>query len=82
MTAFVLVHGGYHGGWCWQPLVDELARRGHSSIAPDLPCDDPDAGYAEYVATVLHAMRKIAEQRQHDPDLNHQIHVLEQTLRG
>ena len=32
--------------------------------------------------TVLHAMRKIAEQRQHDPDLNHQIHVLEQTLRG
>jgi len=32
--------------------------------------------------TVLHAMRKIAEQRQHDADLNHQIHVLEQTLRG
>jgi chromosomal replication initiator protein len=32
--------------------------------------------------TVLHAMRKIAEQRQHDTDLNHQIHVLEQTLRG
>jgi chromosomal replication initiator protein len=32
--------------------------------------------------TVLHAMRKIAEARQHDADLNHQIHVLEQTLRG
>ncbi len=32
--------------------------------------------------TVLHAMRKIIEQRQHDPELNHQIHVLEQTLRG
>jgi len=32
--------------------------------------------------TVLHAMRKITEQRQHDADLNHQIHVLEQTLRG
>ena len=32
--------------------------------------------------TVLHAMRKIAEHRQHDADLNHQIHVLEQTLRG
>ena len=32
--------------------------------------------------TVLHAMRKITEQRQHDPELNHQIHVLEQTLRG
>jgi chromosomal replication initiator protein len=32
--------------------------------------------------TVLHAMRKITEHRQHDADLNHQIHVLEQTLRG
>ena len=32
--------------------------------------------------TVLHAVRKITEQRQHDQDLNHQLHVLEQTLRG
>lgn len=32
--------------------------------------------------TVLHAVRKITEQRQHDSELNHQIHVLEQTLRG
>jgi chromosomal replication initiator protein len=31
--------------------------------------------------TVLHAVRKINELRQHRPDLNHQIHVLEQTLR-
>ena len=32
--------------------------------------------------TVLHAVRKITEQRQHDTELNHQLHVLEQTLRG
>jgi len=32
--------------------------------------------------TVLHAMRKITGERQHDTELNHQIHVLEQTLRG
>ena len=32
--------------------------------------------------TVLHAVRKITELRQHDTDLNHQLHVLEQTLRG
>jgi chromosomal replication initiator protein len=31
--------------------------------------------------TVLHAVRKISELRQHRPELNHQIHVLEQTLR-
>jgi chromosomal replication initiator protein len=32
--------------------------------------------------TVLHAVRKIADKRQHDTELNHQLHVLEQTLRG
>jgi chromosomal replication initiator protein len=32
--------------------------------------------------TVLHAVRKISEQRQHDEVLNHAIHVLEQTLRS
>jgi chromosomal replication initiator protein len=32
--------------------------------------------------TVLHAVRKITEQRQHDESLNHAIHVLEQTLRA
>jgi chromosomal replication initiator protein len=32
--------------------------------------------------TVLHAVRKITEQRQHDEALNHAIHVLEQTLRA
>jgi chromosomal replication initiator protein len=32
--------------------------------------------------TVLHAVRKITEQRQHDEVLNHAIHVLEQTLRS
>jgi chromosomal replication initiator protein len=31
--------------------------------------------------TVLHAVRKITEKRLHHSDLNHQIHVLDQTLR-
>ncbi|MDM7463989.1 MAG: chromosomal replication initiator protein DnaA [Tepidimonas taiwanensis] len=32
--------------------------------------------------TVLHAVRKIAAERQTQPDLNQQLHVLEQTLKG
>lgn len=32
--------------------------------------------------TVLHAVRKIAEERQHDSHLNHELHVLEQTLKN
>lgn len=32
--------------------------------------------------TVLHAVKKIAEHRQRNAELNHQLHVLEQTLRS
>lgn len=32
--------------------------------------------------TVLHAVRKIADERAHDSQLNHEIHVIEQTLKG
>ena len=32
--------------------------------------------------TVLHAVRKMASERQKNTDLNHQLHVLEQTLKG
>lgn len=34
---FVLVHGAYHGGWCWEPLIERLKARGHDAVAPDLP---------------------------------------------
>ncbi len=32
--------------------------------------------------TVLHAVRKIGGERNNDPDLNQQLHVLEQTIKG
>ena len=32
--------------------------------------------------TVLHAVRKIADERAHDGQLNHEIHVIEQTLKA
>ena len=36
MTAFVLVHGAWHGGWCWRRLADALRARGHDPHAPTL----------------------------------------------
>ena len=56
MTAFALVHGGWHGGWCWQPLRAELAARGHRTVAPDLPITDPAAGAVAYADAVLAAL--------------------------
>lgn len=56
MTTFGLVHGAYHGGWCWDRLVPELADRGFDTVAPDLPCDDVEAGLDDYAAVVLAAL--------------------------
>src|ERR1700730_16002703 len=33
---FVLVHGAWHGGWCWRRVADLLAKRGHKVFAPTL----------------------------------------------
>lgn len=29
MASFVLVHGAWHGGWCWRHVVQPLAAQGH-----------------------------------------------------
>ncbi len=34
---FVMVHGGFHGAWCWERVISELDRLGHDAVAIDLP---------------------------------------------
>ena len=34
--AFVLVHGTWHGGWCWRRVADALESKGHKVYAPSL----------------------------------------------
>jgi pimeloyl-ACP methyl ester carboxylesterase len=38
MTAktFVLIHGAWHGGWCWRRVADLLEQQGHKVFAPTL----------------------------------------------
>lgn len=36
MAIFVLVHGAWHGGWCWTPLKQKLSALGHEVYAPTL----------------------------------------------
>ena len=55
MAVFVLVHGAWHGAWCWERLDAELARRGHTSVAMDLPVDDRSATFLDYRDAVLDA---------------------------
>jgi len=55
MVTFGLVHGAYHGSWCWEALTPELEDRGHQVLTLDLPSEDPGAGAAEYAAAALTA---------------------------
>jgi pimeloyl-ACP methyl ester carboxylesterase len=39
----VLVHGAWHGAWCWDRVRDQLAARGVATTALDLPGHGDDA---------------------------------------
>ena len=56
MTTFALVHGGWHGAWCWELLTPLLLQEGHDVIAMDLPCDDSSAGFDTYADVVCAAL--------------------------
>jgi pimeloyl-ACP methyl ester carboxylesterase len=57
----VLVHGAWHGAWCWQKLVPALEHLGHDALAIDLPGHgdrwDSPAGSIEYRDAVLQSLR-------------------------
>jgi pimeloyl-ACP methyl ester carboxylesterase len=36
-ASVVLVHGAFHGGWCWTKVVDGLTAEGIEVVAVDLP---------------------------------------------
>jgi pimeloyl-ACP methyl ester carboxylesterase len=36
MATFVLVHGAWHGAWCWRRVARLLTRTGHDVFAPTL----------------------------------------------
>ncbi|HEU4759336.1 MAG TPA: alpha/beta fold hydrolase [Dehalococcoidia bacterium] len=64
MTTYVLIHGAWHGGWCWDKVVPLLERAGHRALAPDLPGHGADKtpipqvtlqAYADRVCAILDA---------------------------
>lgn len=60
MADFVLVHGAWHGAWCWDELIPELEARGHRAQAIDLPGMGQDQTPAAEVTLEACAARVIA----------------------
>ncbi|MCB1645652.1 MAG: alpha/beta fold hydrolase [Pseudomonadales bacterium] len=57
---FVLVHGAWHGGWCWNEVVALLESQGHRVAAPDLPGHGDDSGGVDD-ATMENYVARICE---------------------
>ncbi len=57
---FVLVHGSWHGAWCWYRIVAALEAAGHRVTAVDLPSAGIDATPAPTVTLASCAERVVA----------------------
>ena len=68
---FVLVHGAWHGGWCWAAVINQLEKLGDRAFAVDLPghgqnrADRSKVTLQSYVDSVV----RFIEQR----DLSHVV---------
>ena len=56
MSIFALVHGAWHGAWCWDRLIGPLRDRGHEVVAPELPSEDTELGLEDYADTIERAL--------------------------
>src|SRR4051795_5575753 len=63
-TTFVLVHGAWHGGWCWQRVIDRLTAQGHRVFAPTLTgvcershLDSPSVNLSTHISDVVNEIQ-------------------------
>ena len=64
---FVLIHGAWHGGWCWEGVIKELGKAGHTAEAPTMPGQNPGddrskVTFDSYVDKIVETLK-----RQSDP---------------
>jgi pimeloyl-ACP methyl ester carboxylesterase len=60
---FVLLHGAWHGGWCWDAVIKALEKAGHTAEAPTMPGHHPnddraDIEFENYVGKIAEVLNK------------------------
>lgn len=60
MSTFVLIHGAWHGGWCWKRVRNVLRSQGHDVYSPSLTGSgervhllSPEIGMDTYVQDIV-----------------------------
>lgn len=66
MSTYVLIHGSWHGAWCWHKIVPRLQAAGHNAIAIDLPSHGRDRTPAAQVTmqSYVDAICKVLDTQQ------------------
>ena len=59
MSTFVLIHGAWHGAWCWDKVTPLLEQGGHEVVALDLPGHGEDQTPAVEVTLEAYASRVV-----------------------
>ena len=67
MPTVILIHGAWHGAWCWHKLTPLLAAGGARALAPDLPSMGDDTTPAA-VITLDYWARFIADLATREPE--------------
>lgn len=64
MSVFLLVHGAWHGAWCWKRLEGSLQRRGHEPLSITLTgladrshLFSPEIGLSTHIDDVVSAAK-------------------------
>jgi pimeloyl-ACP methyl ester carboxylesterase len=62
---FVLLHGAWHGGWCWDAVIKGLEKAGHTAEAPTMPghqADDDRSAitFENYIDKIVDVLNKQA----------------------
>lgn len=60
MPHFVLVHGSFHGAWCWSRFAPLLEQRGHKVATPNFPASGGDPAPITN-ATLVTYVKRVAD---------------------
>ena len=65
MSVYILVHGSWHGGWCWRKVASRLQAQGHTVYAPDLPGHGSDKTPIRNITldSYVHAVCRILDEQ-------------------
>lgn len=67
MSTFLLVHGSWHGAWCWERVTPLLEAAGHRAVPIDLPGHGADTtsflriGLRSYARRIEEVTRELEE---------------------